>query len=193
VQSLSAPQLVRHAVGPQTYGAHAFVATLHLPPPSHVDTSVSEPPPHAGTPHAVVVGAGLHFAASTPLQSKPHVGSVAVVLHTPCPVRGAPVTGMHAPTLPGSSHAWQVPLHWELQQTPSAQNPEAQSAFLPHATPILSLQVPAVVVEALHDCPEPHVAVPQQTPSTHAIEHCVLFVHGMPSPCSGTHTFDLQK
>jgi len=50
----------------------------------------------------------------------------------PC---GAPVTLVHEPTLPGTSHAWHWPLQAWLQQTPSAQEPFTHWFEAPQASP----------------------------------------------------------
>jgi len=42
---------------------------------------------------------------------------------------------MHCPSLPAIAHDRQVPLHAVAQQTPCAQNPEAQSLAVLHGVP----------------------------------------------------------
>jgi hypothetical protein len=134
-QSLSVAHAARHAVVPQTYGAQFFVGCGHAPLPSHVDISVSVPLVHFGAPHDVFVGALLQTVVSTPLQLRPHVGSVGVELHAPWLARGCPTTGTHVPAFPGSPHASHLPAHAVAQQTPSMQKPDAHSVAFAHAAP----------------------------------------------------------
>jgi hypothetical protein len=59
-----------------------------------------------------------------PLQSVPEQEEPAQVAPTG--------NGEQVPTRPVSAQETHVPLHAVLQQTPSAQNPDAQSSFAPH-------------------------------------------------------------
>jgi hypothetical protein len=51
------------------------------------------------------------------------------------PACGAPVTGMHWPTEPGTSQAWHWPEQAWLQHTPSAQLPFTHWFEVPQARP----------------------------------------------------------
>jgi hypothetical protein len=84
----------------------------------------------------------VHAAIVDPSQLWPHVGSPPGVAQPRLP-RGAPWIVMQEPTLPGSSHAWQVLVQATLQQTPSAQKPVAHSSFVAHVAP-LAIEVPRV-------------------------------------------------
>ena len=61
------------------------------------------------------------------------------------PLRGAPETGAHVPTEPGTSHASHCPLHARSQQTPSVQAPLPHWPAAVQATPgaFFGTQAPA--------------------------------------------------
>ena len=54
-----------------------------------------------------------------------------------------PLTGMHVPLLPRTSHAWHCPPHALLQQTPSTQLPEPHWLPAVHAWPLSARQLPS--------------------------------------------------
>jgi hypothetical protein len=119
----------------------------------------------------------------------------------------------HVPTLPDSLHAWHWPPHPELQHTPSAQDPVAQSPATLHVWPcfflhapaasqvlaplqllgssafLMATQVPPAPVQAWQ---APHDAEPQQKLSTHAPLHSAASVQGLPLAFFGMHTPPLQ-
>ncbi len=53
---------------------------------------------------------------------------------------GDPMTALHLPTEPLTSHAWHCPAHAVSQHTPSTQLPEPHSALVPHAVPLALVQ-----------------------------------------------------
>jgi hypothetical protein len=83
--------------------------------------------------------------------------------------------GQHVPSRPTWLHVMQAPLQATLQQTPSAQNPEAQSAFAAHTAPRgLGPQLPLT-----------HFTPPVQSPSlAHVEKHLFVLV----SQSKGAHT-----
>src|SRR3569623_3771578 len=67
----------------------------------------------------------VHFAVSVPS----HAHTVTHAVRLPCV---APVTGVHVPTLPATSHASHCSAQAASQHTPSTQIPEMQSAATAH-------------------------------------------------------------
>ena len=121
---------------------------------------------------------------------------------------------VHVPALPVSLHPWHEPVQAELQHTPSAQNPVAQSMVLGvHVWPgfflhapvashvvapvqllgssafLMATQVPPAPVQAWQ---EPHDGDPQQKLSTHAPVHSTISVHALPFAFFGAQTPALQ-
>jgi hypothetical protein len=78
------------------------VPVPHVPAPSQKAAVVNDPPLHDAAAHSVVAGGRLPQTTETPLH---------VAAHAPVPsqaargARGAPVTVLHVPTLPGSAQA----------------------------------------------------------------------------------------
>jgi hypothetical protein len=99
---------------------------------------------------------------------------------------------VHTPSEPATLHASQVPLQAELQQTPSAQRPDAHCVPALHAWPRLSVQVPGLL--PLH-VPLGQLDDPQQTPSVQESpeEHCAPLAHGLPRPVFGVHAPPLHQ
>jgi len=149
--SSSIVHVERHAVVPHEYTPQVFVAVLHAPLPSQVETSVSMPPAQLATPHATVVNALWHAKLSVPLHESPHVRSVGVVLHAGWPVFGCPTIAEHVPSLPGTLHASHGAVQVPLQQNPSTQWPDPHSASTAHATPLSFRQRPRVDGDASHE------------------------------------------
>jgi hypothetical protein len=77
---------------------HAAAAP-QLPAPSHVEIAEFVHPPA----HVVAEPKNEQSKAFEPSQNPPHV--VPELRHVGCPVRGAPLTGVHVPSFPGSAHA----------------------------------------------------------------------------------------
>lgn len=87
----------------------------HAPAPSQFAARVAVPAVQLALRQPLV--GYVQADVSTPLQVPPQdEPSVAQAVRLP---RGAPVVGVHVPTLPELSHAWHWPVHEELQQTPS--------------------------------------------------------------------------
>jgi len=80
---------------------------------------VALPSAHA-PPHDFVEGASLHEAALEPSHVPPQTAGSPAHFGRTLP-RGAPVTGMQLPSLPGSAHDSHCPVHGAPQHTPSAQ------------------------------------------------------------------------
>ena len=103
-----------------------------VPRPSQVATVVSVPAVHEGAPHMVWSLGKVQLARFEPSQ---------VPAHTPLPPQarrpawGAPVTAVHAPSEPGTSHASHCPPQAVLQHTPSMQLPVAHSALVVQPMP----------------------------------------------------------
>src|SRR5437762_407253 len=96
---------VLHAVAPHTKSPHGAGASLQLPAPSQVLACVSTPSLQALALHVMAVVGKLHFLVSVPSQVAAH--SAVPPTHAgrvPC---GLPVTGVHVPSLPTTSHAAQ--------------------------------------------------------------------------------------
>jgi hypothetical protein len=92
-------------------------------------------------PHVVVGPGKTHAAAFVPLHAPAHAlppssCSPAHAARAPC---GAPVTVVHVPIWPATSHAWHCCGHAALQQTPSTQKPLAQLPFASHEVPLAAL------------------------------------------------------
>jgi hypothetical protein len=85
-------------------------------------------------------------------------------------------------------------VHEVLQQTPSAQKPDAHSVPRVHAVPLFLVHLPLVDGLPLHESPGPQLATPQHTPSVQnrPIEHGTLAEHAVPSPSFGAHEPPLQ-
>jgi hypothetical protein len=173
----------------QRYGAQArFTSAGHPPLPSQLAAAISTPAAHAPTRQLVSAPA----SAAQRLPSLPSQAAVSQALApfaqgtlAPC---GAPLTGLHLPTLPGTSHAWHCPAQRPSQQTPSTHAPEPHSPSLVHATPSFFAHEPFLrAVAQLSSALQ--LALPQQTPSTHvrAPAHTVVASHGKPSPGAGRH------
>ncbi len=128
-------------------------------------------------------------------------------------MRGAPVIREHVPALPDSLHAWHWPVQAELQHTPSAQNPVAQSAATLHDWPCFFLQAPLasqvlaplqplgssaflmatqVPPAPVQDWQAPHDADAQQKLSTHAPLHSEASLQALPLAFFGMQTPPLQ-
>ena len=59
-------------------------------------------------------------------------------------------TGLHFPSFPLTSHAWQVSVQAPSQQVPSTQCPPAHSALVPHGCPI-GVPAPRAAAERVID------------------------------------------
>jgi hypothetical protein len=187
-------QLERHAVGPHTYGAHAFDAGLQVPAPSHVLTCTSTLPPHEGFPQTEVVPGYLQILPSVPSQRDAQALSVDVPVHAGWPVSGSPTMGTHFPIEPALLQASQDPLHALSQHTPSAHTPLAHSAFAEHAVPLRLTHTPlSVPVPALHERPGPQDPTAQHTVSVQKpLVQVSAVVQDVPRPSIGTHAPVLQ-
>jgi hypothetical protein len=142
-QSESVAHAVAHDVPLHRYGEHVCVtAAGQLPIPSHVEGRVATPLVQLACTHVTDEPTKpAHDVLVLPSQTAAVHGFVAEpVGHAGRFVPwGLPATGVHAPTLPATSHASHWPVHASLQQTPSTQNPLTQAPFVPHASPGVSV------------------------------------------------------
>jgi hypothetical protein len=107
----------------------------HLPTPSHVPAGISmRTPEQAAALHGVPAAYLLQPPSplQRPLCPQESCGSLR---HCACGSGRPAGTTAHSPALPGRAQATQAPVQATLQQTPSAQNPEAQSAAVAHIAP----------------------------------------------------------
>jgi hypothetical protein len=114
--------------------------------------------------------------------------------HAVRPPCGLPVTGVHAPALPTTSHASHCPSHAWLQQTPSMQCPLAHSVPVEHDVALLLKQLPGDwLVRPPHAAPVPQPFTEQQTPSVQKPDaHWSPAVQVLPTASVGTHDPDEQ-
>jgi len=128
-------------------------APLHLTPAVQLPAVTQAPLTHSPEAHSAPVAQPLPLG-SVPTQAPPlqaaavlHSAPLAQVkLHALAPPQAlAPhslpgsipgATGAHAPFLPATLHAMQVPVQPALQHTPSAQKPEAHWAASTQASPL---------------------------------------------------------
>jgi len=144
-QSLSAVQALRHAVVPQTYGAHDVVTAVgHVPAPSQPAATVATPPVQLAERQLVEAPGYVHAVRDAPSHEPPH--EVPVPVHAVRPPTGAPVTALHVPTEPVALHVSHCPAQAESQQTPSAHCAELHSLDAPHVAPFGFPPPPASVV-----------------------------------------------
>src|SRR5205814_4840954 len=109
----------------------------------------------------------------------------------PC---GPPVTGVHVPSLPLTSHASHWPSQALSQHSPSTQWPAAHSVELVHFELLLLRHVPALGPAAAHAAPAPQLATPQHTPSAQCPEMQLESpVQVSPRAWAPTHEPVLQK
>jgi hypothetical protein len=118
-------------------GLHiTVVAAGHAPAPLHAAASVWTPFEQLAGVHVVEL-LGYVQPSTFPIAHVPVHAAPAAPVHAgriPC---GVPVTAVHLPGEPGTSHAWHCPLHALSQQRPSTQyKPLAQTLPAPHAEPI---------------------------------------------------------
>ena len=133
MQSVSTAQLPRHAVAPQTNGAHDCVTTAgHEPAPVQLAAAVATPLAHEAARHCEV--GYVHDAVSVPLHEPPH--ALPSVAHAERGAVGAPVTAEHVPCLPTRLHAAHCAVHAVSQQLPSTQKFEAHWLADVHDVPL---------------------------------------------------------
>jgi hypothetical protein len=134
-QSLGPEQLVRHAsVEAQVYAPHDAGTTIRqVPPPLQVRAGIDVPPLQAAPAQTVPLAYGRQAPAPSHVPSFPQLAAPSSAHWFSGSVPAG--TSMHWPSLPAIAHDRQVPLHAVEQQTPCAQNPEAQSPAVAHAAP----------------------------------------------------------
>ena len=110
-QSLSTVQLDLHALAPHANGAQAVV-----------EVARQAPPPLQTCPFSCVV----------PLQMRPGHSRSGSLPSAIAPQTPSPPIPFFKP-----EHAWQLPVHAVVQQTPSAQNPSLHSCASEHAVPAI--------------------------------------------------------
>jgi hypothetical protein len=112
----STAQVARHVLPPQLYPPHDLGTSLQLPAALHVLAWVSMPMLQTLEPHGLLEPGNLQLVVVTPSHAWPHAVPAPVPPHAarvPC---GAPSTGVHVPTEPGTSHAWHCDPHAPSQQ-----------------------------------------------------------------------------
>jgi hypothetical protein len=125
-------QVVLQASPPQTYGPQLIEVCRQVPEPSHAPTGVAVDPLHDAVPQAVP--AAIHRQAPVPSQV-PFVPQGGAGWQPPCGSMPPAGTGVHAPALPVTLQARQVPQLAAEQQTPSTQLPLSHSAAAPQICP----------------------------------------------------------
>jgi hypothetical protein len=155
-----------------------------------VRAGVAVDPVHVGAAQVVAPEYGRQAPAPSHVPSLPQVVAPSSV-H--CDSGSAPLgTSMHSPSLPAIAHDLHVPAHALLQQTPCAQNVDAQSVpavqgapgglgpQLPLTQAAPATQSAAVVQLERHFpslpqryCPHESVVVPPQVPSPSHSAACV--------------------
>jgi hypothetical protein len=120
---------------------------------------------------------------------QPAAPPVAHAERGPC---GAPVIGVHVPTVPVPSHAWHWPEQTESQQTPSTQKLLPHSLLAAHCVPFAFAHVPSLL-GWLHEKPVVVHAVLQQSPETQwALWQASSPLHVLPRPSVGAQWPPLQ-
>jgi len=119
-------------VASQAYGAQITVGPgTQLPAPSQTWIPVTAPFAQVPGRH-VVARYRRHAPDPSQVPSNPQVAG-ACTGQSPARRGGEPATrSRHIPTAPGAEQVWQPPLQADVQQTPSTQNPLAQSRLLVH-------------------------------------------------------------
>jgi hypothetical protein len=114
---------VKQAVGPQAYGAQAWVCWAgHAPAPSQLAARTPVPAAHEAARQGDDAPGYVHARLFVPLQVPPQAEPS--VAHAPRPPTGAPMTGQHVPTWPPTLHASHWPEQAVPQHTPSTQLPD---------------------------------------------------------------------
>ena len=131
-QSPLAEQVVRHALGPQRYGAQPDGVCRQLPAPSQVPTGVKVDPLHEAAPQLVARGAFSHAPRPSHFPVSPQGG---LRTQRSCGSLEPAGTGWQLPPLPATLQARQLPQLAVEQQTPSRQLPLSQSDPEPHTWP----------------------------------------------------------
>jgi hypothetical protein len=145
-QSALLPQELPHAVPLHLKGAHELAAGVLHAPLTHVLACVALPVVALQLAPLQTVPAGYSWHPLLPLHM-PLVSQAAVPLFTHMPRGSAAPAGtlVQRPRELLSAHDTQVPTHALLQQTPSTQNPDWQSAMPVQIWPLGFLpQLPAV-------------------------------------------------
>jgi hypothetical protein len=111
-------------------------AATHAPAPSQ-SWAVGVLSTHAGGAHTVPLGYLRHAPPPSHVPSSLQLAG-ASALQSPC--GSAPFDALpqvpSTPPLLAAEHAWQTPLHAELQQTPSTQKPDWHWSAIVHAWPL---------------------------------------------------------
>ena len=104
----------------------------HVPEPLQVDAPVAEPSVQLAAWHSIELPGIRQAVAFVPSHCPLHFPDPVQAVRVP---RGSPWTVLQVPTLLVSSHAWHVPSHLSLQQTPSTQWPSAHCESIVHEEP----------------------------------------------------------
>jgi hypothetical protein len=143
VQSVSAEQVVRHALTPQTYAPQLIVPGLvQVPLPEQNAAGVKVLPAQDAPPQGTVVAAC--WQAPAPSQA-PVLPQVAPAVQRACG-SAAPLPTL--PHMPDPPQTWQVGQLATPQQKPSTQKPVAHScAAAQEPLPFLGRQLPPAPVQ----------------------------------------------
>ena len=131
-------------VGSHVNGAQTFASPgAHVPLPSQVWMPVTAAPLHVPLTQMVPATYLRHAPCPSHVPSSPHVRTSPV--GQVVAARGFKPSGTneHVPIAPGTLHALHVSPHAVSQQTPSAQNPDWQSAPHPHGCPMATRALPS--------------------------------------------------
>jgi hypothetical protein len=134
-QSTSVVQVVLHRPDPQINGAQGWLwAAWQMPRPSQRCAKVSVDPVH---PALWQITPAEYFSQAPVPSHSPSVPHPATPWSSQLSRGSVPMSaGIQVPELSALAQVRQTPPHASLQQTPSAQNPEAHWAFPVHGVPI---------------------------------------------------------
>lgn len=151
----------------------------------------------ASAPHEVVAPFWnpVHLSRVAPSQLRLAQSSVLRLSQAAREPRGAPVAGVHLPSLPMRAQASHCPSQGVSQHTPSTQRPLAHSSSLVQVTPLRLRHVPATLLGAAAQAlPSPQPATEQHTPSAQNPDaHSERSAHFSPSGCLPMQDPALQK
>jgi len=133
-QSASTPHVVRHLPAGMShwyFPQDDVVAAAQTPAPSHRRAEVKVEPVQLPATHCVPLMYLRQAPAPLQVPSLPQVDAAAIG-HCDAVTGALPAAiGVHVPMLVAIAQDMQVPAHMLLQQTPSTQNPDAQSVPTP--------------------------------------------------------------
>ncbi len=137
----------------------------HVPFPLQLAASVATPAVHDAALQATSVPTKPeHVVTVCPSQiPSPHGSATVPAGHDGRPPRGAPTTGVHLPSAPGTSHASHCPWQMRSQHTPSVQKPLEHSAPPVHGCAALDF--------GRHSAPLQYAVGAQSASPVHVVLH----------------------